>query len=58
MAACFAGINASQGSVATYTRCGGGMFNIYLLWKFTKKSSSEKNFASRLRFDIIMVMIL
>jgi len=27
--ACFADINVSQGSVATYTRCG-GIFNIHL----------------------------
>ena len=31
--ACFAGINVSQGSVATYARCG-GLFNIHLTTNF------------------------
>jgi len=34
--ACFADVNVSQGSVATYARC--DLFN----FKFTKESSSEK----------------
>jgi len=33
--ACFADVNVSQGSVATYARCGG-------IFKFTKESSDEK----------------
>ena len=43
--ACFADINISQGSVATYVRCG-GIFNIHLTKKFTKESSSEIFFKS------------
>jgi len=39
--ACFADINVSQGSVATYARCG-GTFNIHLTAKFTKEPCSEK----------------
>ena len=39
--ACFADIRVSQGSVATYARCG-GIFKYPLNYKFTKESSSEK----------------
>ena len=39
--ACFADINVSQGSVATYASYG-GMFNINFNCKFTKESFSEK----------------
>jgi len=44
--ACFADINASHDSVATYARCG-GIFNIHLgpnysgTYKFAKESSNE-----------------
>jgi len=53
--ACFADINVSQGSVATYARCG-VICNMHVT-KFTKESSSEF-FLNRLRFDRIMVMSL
>jgi len=39
--ACFVDTSVSQGSVATYARCG-GIFNIHN-YKFTHESSSEKN---------------
>jgi len=39
--ACFGDINVSQGSVATYARCG-GIFDNRLTAKFTKESSSKK----------------
>ena len=39
--ACYADINVSQGSVATYVRLG-GIFNAFNC-KFTKESSSEQN---------------
>ena len=38
--ACFADINVSRGNVATRARSD-GIFNIYLICKFTKESSSE-----------------
>ena len=41
--ACFADINVSQSSVATYASYG-GIFNIYLSAYLPKKSFSEKNF--------------
>jgi len=43
--ACFADTNVSQGSAATYARCG-GIFKFYypFNYKFTKESSSEKFF--------------
>ena len=50
LTACFADINVSQGSVATYGRCS-GIFN-------TKESSSQFFLNRRLRFDGIMVMSL
>jgi len=40
--ACFADIDVSQGSVATYARCD-GIFNIHLTANLPKKISSEKN---------------
>ena len=52
--ACFADISVSQGSVATYTRCG-EIFLYPFNCKFTKASSSE-NFFNRLRIDRIMVV--
>ena len=55
--ACFVDVNVSQGSVATYARCG-GIFNMHFGCKFTKEASSEKKFLNRLRFDRIMVMSL
>jgi len=54
--ACFADINVSQGSLATYARCG-GIFNI----RFTANlpwNLSVKKIVNRLRFDRIMVMSL
>jgi len=53
--ACFADINVSQGSVATYTRCD-GIFNIYLSTNLPR--SLPVIFFDRLRFDRIMVMSL
>jgi len=44
LTACYADINVNsytQGSVATYARCG-GIFNMHLTEKFTKKSYGEK----------------
>jgi len=46
--ACFADINVSQGSIATYARCG-GIFNTHL---------TVKKIVNRLRFDTIMAMSL
>jgi len=54
--ACFADINVLLGSVATCARCG-GIFKNPFNCKFTKESSSEKNF-NRLRIDRIMVVSL
>jgi len=54
--ACFADIDVSRGSVATYARCG-GMFNIYLTTNLLR-NLPVKNFVNRLRFDRIMVMSL
>ena len=53
--ACFAGINVSQGSVATYARCG-GIFNTSLSPNLPRNLSVKK--FNRLRFDTIMVMSL
>ena len=43
--ACFADINVSEGSVATYARCG-GIFDIYLnaLKKFLKSVKNWQNY--------------
>jgi len=54
--ACFADIDVSQGSVATYARCD-GIFNIHLTANLPKKFPVKKYF-NRLRFDSIMVMSL
>ena len=54
--ACFADINVSQGSVATYARCG-GIFNI-LLTTNLPKNLPVNFFQNRLRFDRIMVTSL
>jgi len=54
--ACFADIDVSQGSVATYARCD-GIFNIHLTANLPKKFQWKKYF-NRLRFDSIMVMSL
>jgi len=43
--ACFADVNVSQGSVATYARCG-GIFDIRLTANLPKESSREKMFKS------------
>jgi len=53
---CFADINVSQGSVATYARCD-GIFNTRLITNLLR-NLPVKNFLSRLRFDRIMVMSL
>jgi len=50
--ACFADINVSQGSVATYASCGGN-FNIHLTRNLPR--NFPVNFFNRLRFDRIMV---
>ena len=51
--ACFADINVSQGSVATYARCG-VIFDVHL----TARNLPVKSFFNRLRIDRIMVMSL
>jgi len=52
--ACFAVINVSQGSVATFARCG-GMFNVHLTANFLTNLLVKK-IVNRLRFDRSMVM--
>ena len=54
--ACFADVNVSQGSVATYTRCG-GIFNIHLADYFPR-NLPVNFFLNRLRFDRIAVTSL
>jgi len=54
--ACFADINVSQGSVATYARCA-GIFDIHLTANFPRNLPVKK-FLNRLRIDRIMVMSL
>jgi len=54
--ACFADINVSQGSVATYTRCG-GIFSMHLTGNLPRNLSVKK-ILNWLRFDRIMVMSL
>jgi len=54
--ACFGDINVSQGSVATYARCGGS-FNIHLTPNLPR-NLPVKNTFYRLRIDRIMVMSL
>jgi len=54
--ACFADINVSQGSAATYARCG-GIFNVHITTNLRRKLS-VKIFFNRSRFDRIMVMSL
>ena len=54
--ACFADINVSQGSVATYARCG-GIFNTHLTANLPK-NIPVKIFVNRLKFYRIMVMSL
>jgi len=51
--ACFADINVSQGSVATYARCG-GILNIHLTTNLARNFPGI--FFNHLRFDSIMVM--
>ena len=53
--ACFADTNVSQGSVATYARCG-GIFNMHLTANL-RRNLPVKVF-NRLRFDRIMVVSL
>jgi len=54
--ACFADINVSQGSVATYAGCG-GIFNIHLTANLIRNLPVKK-FVNRLRFDRIMATSL
>ena len=54
--ACFAGINVSHSSVATYARCG-GIFNIHLTTNFPNNLPVEF-FLNRLRLDGIIFMSL
>jgi len=54
--ACFADIDVSQGSVATYARCCGS-FNIHLTTNLPR-NLPVKHFLNRLIFDRIMVMSL
>jgi len=54
--ACFADINVSQGSVATYARCG-GIFDIHLTANL-RRDLPVKKFLNRLRIDRIMVICL
>ena len=54
--ACFADINVSHGSVATYARCG-GIFNIHLTTNLGR-NLPVKLFLNRLRFDRIIFMSL
>jgi len=53
---CFGDINVSQGSVATYARCG-GIFDTYLTANLPK-NPTVNNFLNQLRIDRIVVMIL
>jgi len=55
--ACFADINVSQGSVATYARCD-GILNIHLTANLLRNLPVKKKFANRLRFDRIIFMSL
>ena len=57
LTACFADINVSQGSVATYARCG-GTFNIHLTAYLPRNLPVKCFFESVYRFDRIMVMSL
>ena len=54
--ACLADINVSQGSVATYARCG-GMFDIHLTANLPRNLSVKK-ILNRLRTDRITAMSL
>jgi len=54
--ACFADINVSEGSVATYARCG-GMFNMHLAANLPMNLTVKK-IVNRLRCDRIMVTSL
>ena len=54
--ACFAEINVSQGSVATYARCS-GIADIHLTANLPSNLPVKK-FLKRLRIDRIMVMSL
>ena len=56
LTACFADINVSHGSVATYARCG-GIFDIHLTASLPR-NLPVKTFLNRLRIDRIMVMSL
>jgi len=55
--ACFADINVSQGSVATYARCG-GIFNIHSTANLLSHLPVKKNFLNRLGFDRIRPMVM
>jgi len=55
--ACFADVNISQGSLATYARCG-GIFNIRLTTNFPRSLPVKIFFPNRLRFDRMVVVSL
>jgi len=50
--ACFADINVSQGSAATYARCG-GIFNAHLTANLPRNLLAKK-IVNRLRFERIL----
>jgi len=54
--ACFSDISASQGSVATYSGCG-GIFNVHLTANLQWNLPMKKN-VNLVRIDRIMVMSL
>jgi len=54
---CFADVDVSQGSVATYARCDGSLKNIHLTTNLPRNFAA-KNIFNRFRFDRIMVMSL
>jgi len=54
--ACFADINVSEGSIATYARCG-GILNMHLTANI-RRNFSVKKIINRLRFDRIMAISL
>jgi len=54
---CFADINVSQSSVATYARCG-GVFDIPLTANLPTNLPVKKIFLNQLRIDRIVVMSL
>ena len=55
--ACFADANVSQGSVATYARCG-RIFNMHLIANLPRNFPVKKSCKSVKRFDRIMAVSL